>query len=356
MRKIFLAAVAVVLPVGGHAADFLKPYIMVDVGETWTRNIDGASRWDFQEGRQSPNFFGLNGRKELSAGYAAVTKLEAGYNIEETKILGHGFFGRQAYAGVETPYGTVTVGRQWELMFESLAADRWGPTLGNVPLLQLPAGPFANLGLPTGSIDFNRIAAGFSTPESVKYVSPRVDGFRVKALWGRGENNSSSSYGQTRSAAGEYSNGPLRLNVAYTNSKNSFINDGKDGIRNWGAGGLYAFGTSSVDVLYTNTRNTFTGGAVDSIMVGSLQPLSKSASVYLNYMFLKGNSALAGNQAHQAGVTVDYRINPYVDLYANAVYQRTGGASQLAYISGAPGRADGRNQGVLHVGLRVYYE
>ena len=199
MRKSILAAAPLLLSGACAAQDYLKPYLMLDVGETWTSNIDGASRWDSQEGRLSPNFFGLTGRKEVGDGVAALFKIEGGYALEDAEILGRGTFGRQAWAGIETPYGTVTVGRQWELMFESLAADRWGPSLGNVPLLQLQAGPFANLGLPTGSTDFNRIAAGFSTPRSVKYTSPRIEGFQLKALWGKGEDNGSSSYGRTRS-------------------------------------------------------------------------------------------------------------------------------------------------------------
>lgn len=337
------------------ADDYIKPYVMADIGWNTTSNINNQQQYHYQEGRLSPNFIGVKGRKELGDGYAAFAKLESGYSLEDLKIVGRGTFSRQMYAGIDTDYGQLTVGKQWDFMFETLAADRWGPNLGNVALLQLQAGPF-NLGLPTGSIDYNRVAAGFPTARAVKYVTPEFKGFTLGAMHGEGDPDGTFSYGRTQSYSVKYVEKPFRVMAAYTESRQQAINNGRDGIRNYGAGGAYDFAAFTGDVLYTRTENTFTHGVIDSYAIGALFPVTTNSSVYANYMYLKANSKLTNNSANQIGLTYDYRITKNWDTYVSAIYQVTGGADENAYISGAYGVSGGKEQSVLHVGVRFYYE
>ncbi|SUD31772.1 Outer membrane porin protein BP0840 precursor [Pseudomonas fluorescens] len=338
------------------ADDFFKPYILTDIGWSSTSNINGEQQYHYQEGRLAPNFIGIKARKELGNGYAGVLKVESGYSLQDLKITGDGLFSRQMFAGLDSDFGQVTVGKQWDFMFETLAVDRWGEKLRNVPLLQLQAGPFFNLGLPTGSIDYNRVAAGFPTDRAVKYLSPDFNGFSFGVMHGDGDPGSNIRYGKTRSFSVKYIQSPLRVMAAYTDSRHRAINRGRDGIRNYGVGAAYDFSSFIGDALYTRTENTYSHGAIDSYAIGALVPVTTHSSLYANYMYLKGNARLNKNMANQVGVTYDYRFNKNWDAYVSAVYQITGGDDQSAYISGAYGVSSDREQSVLHVGVRFYYE
>lgn len=337
------------------AEDYLKPYILTDIGWNTTNNIGGEQEYHYQEGRLSPNFFGLKGAKNLADGYTGVFKLESGYSLEDLKITGHGIFSRQAYGGVKTPYGDVYIGKQWDFMFETLSAERWGKNLGYVSLFQVHAGPF-NLGLPFGSIDYNRIAGGFPTGNAVKYKTPSMNGVVLGAMYGEGDKDSSNNFGRTTSYSAAYSEGPLRLTAAYTNAEHKSINEGKNGIENYGTGFAYDFGGAVLDGLYTKTTNTYTDAAIDSYLLGVLVPFNEKSGVYANYAYMDGNAELGNASANQLGLTYFYNFNRYLLGYVTGVYQITGGDEQNAYISGAYGVSSAREQSVFQVGLRFYYE
>lgn len=187
----------VVLPLRG---DYLTPYVIADIGWSTISNVGGEQQYHYQEGRLSPKFIGTKTRKELGDGYAIIAKLESGYFLEDLKNIGRETFSWQMFAGIGSNYGQLTADKQWDFMFETLAVDRWGDKLGNVALMQLQAGPF-NLGLPTGSIDYNRIAARFPMPKEIKYVSSSFSGLSLGAMHGEGEPEGQFSYGKPRAKA-----------------------------------------------------------------------------------------------------------------------------------------------------------
>lgn len=61
-----------------------------------------------------PSRWGIRGTDNLGNGYAAVFTLESGFNVGKGDMgQGGRLFGRQAFVGVKTPYGTITLGRQY---------------------------------------------------------------------------------------------------------------------------------------------------------------------------------------------------------------------------------------------------
>ena len=85
-------------------------------------------------------------------------------------------------------------------------------------------------------------------------------------------------------------------------------------------------------------------------------PFDDKSGVYANYAYMDGNAKLGDSSANQMGITYFYNLNRYLLGYVSGVYQVTGGTGQNAYISGAYGVSDAREQSVLQVGLRFYYE
>lgn len=334
----------------------LSAHLLLDVGVTYMDNQEGQSYVDTPSGIQSPNLVGIAGSYVLQDGYKAIFELENQFSVDQGETIGEGIFSRQAYAGISTPYGTLTNGDQYEFMFQSLSAERWGDVLPSVSLYQMQEGPFQNLGLPGRPIDFNRTAGAYRVARSIKYASPNISGFTFGGLYGRGDDNESNAFAKTVSLGMGYGNGPLQLNAAYTNARNIYINEGRDGIRNWGAGGLYRFDSFVVDAVYTNTTNTFTDGAIDVYAVGTKVPFGKKISLYANYQFMNGNAELGDNRAHQLGATLDYRINSVADVYVTAVYQKAAGDDDpKALIPAMYAASDDTAQAALRVGLRLFF-
>jgi predicted porin len=78
-----------------------------------------------------PSRWGIKGNEPLGGGYAAIFTLESGFTTGTgTSNQGGRLFGRQAWVGIDSPYGTFTLGRQYSmLLWASLAADFFGPNI-----------------------------------------------------------------------------------------------------------------------------------------------------------------------------------------------------------------------------------
>jgi predicted porin len=74
---------------------------------------------------------GINAVKEFQPGLKGIATAEMGFNFNDG-TLGQGgrLFGRQVFAGLDTAYGQVTIGRQWSMMFYAmLDSDILGPNI-----------------------------------------------------------------------------------------------------------------------------------------------------------------------------------------------------------------------------------
>lgn len=76
-----------------------------------------------------PSRWGLHGVEDIGGGYSIVFQLESGFNVGSGGLgQGRRFFGRQAFAGVKSPYGTLALGRQYTMTITSmLSLDSIGP-------------------------------------------------------------------------------------------------------------------------------------------------------------------------------------------------------------------------------------
>lgn len=76
-----------------------------------------------------PSRLGFRGTEDLGGGMKALFTLEAGLGVDTgTSNQGGRFFGRQSFVGLQGPWGTVSLGRQYSMLFWSqLDADILGP-------------------------------------------------------------------------------------------------------------------------------------------------------------------------------------------------------------------------------------
>ena len=354
VKWILIAAIGV--PLAAAAQNNVALYGTLDAGITSISNQGGSRNTILATGMQIPNLFGFHGSEELGGGMKAIYKLESQFGLDDGQMIGGGGFTRQSYVGLSNPVGTLTMGYQYEFMFESLSAARLAGSLPYVSLYNLQQGPFQALGTPFGGLDFNRVAGAFRVPNSVKFVTKDFNGLNVGVLYGMGEKAGSFGTNSTVSAAINYAGGPWGANAAYTYTKDPSINDGKDGIRNWGIGGRYTTSMMQLDAIYTNTQNTFTNARVNVYQAGVDFKITPTTILRGDYQLMKGNAQLADNKAHQFGLTLDYWFSKRTDIYTNLAYQRTrGNGSTNAWIAGLPGASDGRSQTALRIGMRHFF-
>jgi predicted porin len=109
-------------------------YGIVDTGIEYVSHANAAGDHVFRMPGvtgELPSRWGLRGAEDLGGGYSAVFTLENGFNTRGGD-LGQGgrLFGRQAFVGVKSPYGTVAFGRQYTMTYLALmGADIIGPDI-----------------------------------------------------------------------------------------------------------------------------------------------------------------------------------------------------------------------------------
>lgn len=373
MKKIIIPALSM-LALSATAAEPLLTYkngpislsglVLIDAGYTYTDNQAGGSEIDFQSGMQSPNLIGVSGSYAIDDKLSLIFNLENQFSLEDGKTIGDGIFSRQAWLGLDTAYGKLTFGKQYEFMFESLSQNRLGHKLSAVSLHQMQQGPFDNFILPGPipgvpdifHLDFNRISGAWRVDDSLKYVSPEFKGFTAGLMYGGDGVDYAGSKGnksetKTSSAGINYKGSNLRANAAYTKSED-FLGLGSD-IENYGAGLAWDFGKHTFDAIYTKTKNLTNKGEIDVYGVGLNNALAKQVSMYTNFQYMDGNKELKNRNAKQLGTTVLYHYSPNIDFYSSLVYQdASGDGGAQARIAAIAASSNDDSQLIARVGVR----
>jgi predicted porin len=117
-------------------------YGIVDSGLVHTNNTnaDGDSQTKVPGLTGSvPSRIGFRGSEDLGGRLQAVFVLEGGINVDTgSSSQGSRLFGRQAYVGLKTGFGTLTVGRQHNMTFYSmLKTDVMGPNIFSISSIDL---------------------------------------------------------------------------------------------------------------------------------------------------------------------------------------------------------------------------
>lgn len=202
------------------------------------------------------NRWGLKGAEDLGGGMKAIFQLESGFTLDNgASAQGGLLFGRQAFVGLESGFGTVSVGRHY-----SAYDNLHGATSHNYDAFSFNAarnfvsadnrGTSAN-----GMADYtNRLN------NSVAYTSPSFGGFSGSVVYGLGENKNAPTNlnGDATDSASvhiKYANGPLLVGYAYQQDKLAAV----AGVQNTNkynlVGGTYDFGVAKIVGYYNTAKN-----------------------------------------------------------------------------------------------------
>ncbi|MBU9489733.1 porin [Burkholderia multivorans] len=347
MKKSLLALVALGAFAGAaHAQSSVTLYGIIDEGFIFNNNAKGQHLYGLSSGVMQGSRFGLRGTEDLGGGLKAIFTLENGFDVNSGR-LGQGglMFGRQAYVGLSSPYGTVTLGRQYDSVVDFVgpleAGDQWGGYIAAHP----------------GDLDnFNN---AYRVNNAVKYTSPSYAGFSFGGLYSLGGIAGQFARNQVWSLGAGYNNGPLVLGVGYLNARTpanfgGMFNNGSSAATTAvtspvygayantantyqviGAGGAYTFGAATIGATYSNTKfkgfsvgpfvnqtATFNNGEINFKYQLTPALILGAAYDYTQGSKINGSSAA---KYHQGSLGVDYFLSKRTDVYVIGVYQHASG-------------------------------
>lgn len=289
-----------------------------------------------QSGGIQGSRLGFRGSEDLGGGNKAIFLLEAGINVDDGG-LGQGglLFGRQAYAGLSTDVGDVTLGRHYSPYFFTLVTYGLGGGMawGNASVYFTDQSPLR-------------------VNNSVSYTSPLMRGVRVRALWGAGENTSlpgGPGVGKMHSASVQYDQGRFSANVAYQARKTTQANTEHF----YAAGASWQFGFAKLGVLAQARRDDIDAARNNQLEVSLLVPLG-TGSLLVDVGRIE-NRSVADADARVLSLRYDYPLSKRTTVYTGAAWLRNEAGARFG-INGNTGAAlavdPGQDPRSLIAGLR----
>jgi len=347
MKKIYpLATMLAGLASGGQVQAQVTLYGLLDTGVTYTNNTasggNSGSALQLMSGVAQGERWGLRGTETISGTLRAVFALESGFQ-SDTGAPGQGgrLFGRQAYAGLSGDWGTLTLGRQYDLISDYMP--------GYALAANTPAGLLA-WSLPAyaaGGYQLDNRVWGDWVDNAVKYVSPDLGGLSFGAMAGLGEAAGSVSKRSTVSAGANYARGPVSAAVGYYRERDAF-GVGTKAI--YIAGAAYEHDALRIFASASDVR--LDGGSKPralTLEAGAVYKIWPSLSAGLGYQFQRRNNDLTS--ASQIGATLDYQFSRRTDAYMAGTYA-TDNAFNAQAVAALGQPATGSRQLAARIGLR----
>ncbi|GJG94877.1 porin [Cupriavidus pauculus] len=316
MKKKSLVLLAVSTLTGSaYAQSNITLYGVADAGVEFTTNAgrNGNSQVRLTSGNLSGSRWGLRGTEDLGQGLKALFVLESGFDLD-TGVSGQSgrLFGRNAYVGAESRYGTLLLGRQ-----------------------QTSLRDFANIYDPAALADrygILSIAPEFAAraDNSVKYIG-QFGGLTASAFYSFQSNGNEVPgayvFGRDFGAYVNYATGPVSVGVAYDDAHAGTPAVQAPVIRRYSVAGTYATGPVKVFAGYRLAK------ALDGAMLPGAQTANSGSNLYwlaLGYKFTQAFTVTGaayyqdfrntGSDPWLFAVTGDYTLTKRTDLYASVSY------------------------------------
>ena len=332
MKKILAAGLLVAPFTVAMAQSSVTLYGIVDAAVRRTNNEGpagniGMSQTQMIGGGMSQSRWGINVEEDLGGGSKALAFLENRFDADAgNSAIGAPFF-QLSYVGLQGPYGRLTAGRQWNVLFDLVTS-----TYASFPYSPYMEAFKPEIGMSMGSRSNNML----------KYTA-EYGPFRGSLQYSMDEGNTVDVLGATAAAAGAFktAGGYLRYSANGISAGAGYLNTTLPGgtkVDAWTVGTSYRSGPLYVNLGYAvNERKggayaLNTGSIVDSGVLGAFWSGSSNGG------FLPGTpatgAATIGNLRDHANkrdmfkVGIGYQITPAINLgghYYNA--KQSGSAS-----------------------------
>lgn len=128
-----VAACAILAAGSAAAQTSVTIYGILDAAIDYNTNVDAAGHsrvWEPDPGGgMFPSRLGFRGMEDLGGGLKAIFTLENGFGIDTGANGQNRLFGRQAWVGLAGSWGQVTLGRNYNMIYNSMFdVDLVGPS------------------------------------------------------------------------------------------------------------------------------------------------------------------------------------------------------------------------------------
>ncbi|WP_345816883.1 porin (plasmid) [Paraburkholderia sp. PREW-6R] len=379
--RLGLIACALAAATHANAQSSVTLYGLIDEGLMYSNSSqtgtvggahNGKSQWAMMDGAAGigGSRWGLQGTEDLGAGLKAIFTLENGFNINTGTLAQGGLeFGRQAFVGLSSPLGTVTLGRQYNPMTDFVFTTS---VANSVP---------GHLGAHPDDID--DLGHSQRINNTIKFKSATFDGFTAAGMYGLGGVAGDVTNRQFLSGALSFASGPLTVAAGYTSARNpnlSYFGTGgtsgpatSDNLGSVGSataaqsnpvyagfssahslsiaegGAKYQIGPATIGAVFSHISFNnlgdlnsgpnplrYRGTAIfnDAEINGSYA-ITPSIQVAAAYDYLHGGSvsgaggSTGGVTYHQGLVSAAYLLSKRTEVYAIGIYQQASGRDSL---------------------------
>jgi predicted porin len=285
--------------------------------------------------------WGLKGVEDLGGGYAAIFKLENGFNSANGQFNNNGaLFGREAWVGLMGPFGGLQAGETYTILHTSFVTYSL-PGLG--------------AGLAWGNASNNFVGPSYlRVSNALRYTSPRFANLLIRAITARGANgaaNQPATLGDTYGAGFNYVNAALSIDIDYMQQKFStaapvaLTSTSPNGTGNYLLGAIsYDFGIIKPSFVWLRHRGgsdvasmipaTSANPHNDLYELNATMPIGR-ASMLVSYGHYRKIADSDGN-ADSYGLRLDYPLAKRTVLYTGAAMVRNNAHASFT-INGAAG-------------------
>ncbi|MBN3790950.1 porin [Burkholderia sp. Ac-20353] len=334
---------------GAIAQSSVTLYGIVDQSIRYTTHADASDRASVQmtNGAITNSRWGLKGSEALGGGLKAIFQLESGFEPQNGQLDG-ALFGRYAYVGVASDWGTLRLGRQATEAF-NLFGDLDPLTVGNYAANMWPY--FLTQGRASNVVSYDGRFGGLNVGASYGFGGV-AGSMGANAYWG------------VRAA---YTQGGLMVGATYQQVRD--LNSRAQ--QTWGAGARYAFGAATLYAGYLGGIDR--SGVLDTALLnapgrqvtyGSFVDNPRKDSIFYagaNYRFtpavsltgvvyyddIRNVNGVAGNggKRYTGVLEAEYAVSKATQVYATIDYNKVSGGA----FTEMPGRG---NQTGVALGLR----
>ncbi|MDR3099070.1 MAG: porin [Paraburkholderia sp.] len=254
-----------------EAQSSVTMYGIIDAGVTYATNAGGSHQVKFDDGISYANRWGIKGTEDLGGGMKAIFELESGFHVGNGQLANGGsLFGRAAYVGLQSDWGTLTFGNQSDMtqdMVYQYNVTAWA------------SGYAINQG------DFDRMN-GDHLPNAVKFTSNTYGGFQFGGMYSFSNAPGDFHTGSAWSVGAQYQNGAFSMGTAYTQLNNP--------------SGIYAFDPYAMIGVHSffgrPTVSVDSGtGAVTDLYANTPFPVDKQGAFGVGASYVVGPVTLMGD-------------------------------------------------------------
>ncbi|MEK6425898.1 MAG: porin [Burkholderia gladioli] len=358
---------------GAHAQSSVTLFGVLDEGINFTGNAGGHSAWQQTSVDLVTSRWGIKGNEDLGGGLHAIFDLESGFQVDNGRIYyGDRVFGYQSYVGLQSEqYGTVTVGRQFDTVADTIAPltanGNWAGYLFAHPL------------------DNDNTDASFHANNSVKFTSAAYHGLTATALYGFGNQAGNFARNRAIGAGLTYAWNTLTIGAVYedlgtpgTTTGGSVAPDDMTFVAGnqkiYGIGANYGIGPATFGLVYTHvnvrqpTSSLYVGNLGTAVSQLRFDNLEANAKVYVRpnlfvgamYTYTRAHLATGGGDAslhwNQLGLMAQYALSKRTGVYSQLAWQSVGGGGTGtplggAFVLGSAGQSSNSHQVVARVGI-----